>query len=120
MDLALHYRSSKAPAEALQAELGAERPGSVLLLQADLHRFDALPDMIRQVEARFGRLDLLVNNASSFYPTPLESASEAEWDGPWSEGEFRSDIEFTRKRLTEGGVDWDRTELPHLEHLEFE
>ena len=35
----------------------------------------------------------------------------AEWDGPWSEGEFRSDIEFTRKRLTEGGVDWDRTEL---------
>ncbi len=37
--------------------------------------------------------------------------SEAEWDGPWSEGEFRSDIEFTRKRLTEGGVDWDRTEL---------
>ena len=80
MDLALHYRSSRAPAEALQAELEAERPGSVLLLQADLHRFDALPDMIRQVEARFGRLDLLVNNASSFYPTPLESASEAEWD----------------------------------------
>ncbi len=37
--------------------------------------------------------------------------SEAEWDGPWSEGEFRSDIEFTRKRLTEGGVDWNRTEL---------
>ena len=37
--------------------------------------------------------------------------SEAEWDGPWSEGEFRSDIEFTRKRLTEGGVDWGRTEL---------
>ncbi len=37
--------------------------------------------------------------------------SEAEWDGPWSEGEFRSDIEFTRKRLTEGGADWDRTEL---------
>ena len=37
--------------------------------------------------------------------------SEAEWDGPWSEGEFRSDIEFTRQRLTEGGVDWQRTEL---------
>ncbi len=37
--------------------------------------------------------------------------SEAEWDGPWSEGEFRSDVELTRKRLTEGGVDWDRTEL---------
>ena len=37
--------------------------------------------------------------------------SEAEWDGPWSEGEFRSDIEFTRQRLTEGGVDWERTEL---------
>ena len=37
--------------------------------------------------------------------------SDAEWDGPWSEGEFRSDIELTRKRLTEGGVDWERTEL---------
>ncbi len=37
--------------------------------------------------------------------------SEAQWDGPWSEGEFRSEIEFTRQRLTAGGVDWSRTEL---------
>ena len=80
MDLALHYRSSRAPAEALRAELEAERPGSVLLIQADLHRIDAFPGIVREIEARFGRLDLLVNNASSFYPTPLESASEAQWD----------------------------------------
>ncbi len=80
MDLGLHYRSSRAPAESLQAELEAKRPGSVLLIQADLHRIDAFPGIIQKIESRFGRLDLLVNNASSFYPTPLESASEAEWD----------------------------------------
>jgi pteridine reductase len=80
MDLALHYRSSRVAAESLQAELEAQRPGSVLLIQADLHRIDAFRGMIQEIESRFGRLDLLVNNASSFYPTPLESASEAEWD----------------------------------------
>ncbi len=37
--------------------------------------------------------------------------NEAEWDGPWSEGEFRSDLEFTRKRLTDAGIDWNRTFL---------
>lgn len=80
MNLTLHYRRSRAPAEALRDELEAKRPGSIQLLQADLHRTENIPALIRQVEERFGRLDLLVNNASSFYPTPLATASEAQWD----------------------------------------
>lgn len=80
MSLVLHYRNSRAPAEALRDELEADHPGSVLLIQADLHRIADFPEIIRQIQGRFGRLDLLVNNASSFYPTPIASASEADWD----------------------------------------
>ncbi len=47
------------------------RPGSVLALQADLRDADALPDLIEQAVAHFGRLDALVNNASNFFATPL-------------------------------------------------
>lgn len=79
-DLGLHYRCSSAAAEALAAELEAERTGSAALLQADLCDRAALDALIAQVARRFGRLDILVNNASSFYPTPLAEATEAAWD----------------------------------------
>ena len=79
-DLAVHYRSSTAEAQALAAELEALRPGSVLLLQADLARFDRLPELVAQVVGRFGRLDALVNNASGFTPTPLGTVTPAHWD----------------------------------------
>ena len=80
MDLALHYRSSAAEAQALQVELEQRRPGSVLLVHADLNDTVALPQLIEQVANFRLRLDLLVNNASSFYPTPLDTATEAQWD----------------------------------------
>jgi pteridine reductase len=80
MDLALHYRRSAAPAQALQAELEATRPGSVLLLQADLLQVERLPTLLEQVRDWRGRLDLLVNNASSFYSTPLEQTGVDQWD----------------------------------------
>ena len=80
MDLVLHYRSSKSAAKALQAELEASRRNSVLLLQADLNRCLGFAAVIEQVRAFRGRLDVLVNNASSFYPTPLGDASEEQWD----------------------------------------
>jgi pteridine reductase len=70
-DLALHYRSSVDEARALQAELESLRPGSILILQADLADLPATQALVPAVIARFGRLDALVNNASSFYPTPL-------------------------------------------------
>ncbi|MCU7880941.1 MAG: pteridine reductase [Candidatus Thiodiazotropha sp. (ex Lucinoma aequizonata)] len=80
MDILLHYRNSKEAAERLKQALEADRPNSVWLLQADLHQPDSYQHLISEVEAKCRRLDLLVNNASSFYPTPVESASHAQWD----------------------------------------
>ena len=80
MDLVLHYRSSKGAAVALQEELEASRPGSVQLCQADLNHRIGFMGLIERVRAFRGRLDVLVNNASSFYPTPLGDASEDQWD----------------------------------------
>ena len=79
-NIVLHYRSSSSGAEALQSELHAIRADSVALVQADLHDSAALPKLVEQARAAWGRLDLLVNNASTFYPTPVGSVGEAEWD----------------------------------------
>ncbi|MET0106210.1 MAG: pteridine reductase [Sedimenticola sp.] len=80
MDVALHYRNSESAAQAIKTELEQTRSDSVLLVQADLHDTSALPGIISEIENWRGRLDLLVNNASSFYPTPLEEADEQAWD----------------------------------------
>lgn len=79
-DLALHYRGSTAEVEALRDELHAARADSVAVLQADLAAFDRLPELVARTVGRFGRLDGLVNNASSFRPTPLGTATPADWD----------------------------------------
>ncbi|UGB37825.1 pteridine reductase [Frateuria soli] len=79
-DLALHYRHSAEEAAALLAELERARAGSTLAIQADLAAVDRLPALVDQVLARFGQLDALVNNASAFFPTPVGSATPAQWD----------------------------------------
>ena len=79
-DLALHYRGSAGDAQALAAELEAARANSTVLLQADLARFDRLPELVAKTVGRFGRLDALVNNASAFHPTPFGAATPAQWD----------------------------------------
>ena len=80
MDIVLHYRRSAESAEDLAAELQAQRPGSVLLVSGDLLDLDIIPGLIEQAVAHFGRLDYLVNNASSFYPTPMGQITAADWD----------------------------------------
>lgn len=80
MNLALHYRTAAVEAAALQEELNARRSASVLLLQAELQDTAILPQLIEQTIVRWGRLDLLVNNAACFYATPLGTATEAQWD----------------------------------------
>ncbi|RDH87357.1 MAG: pteridine reductase [endosymbiont of Seepiophila jonesi] len=80
MNLVLHYRNSSQAAERLKAELETGRPGSVVLAQADLHETADLPLLVEAAKRVCGRLDLLVNNASSYYPTPLETATETDWD----------------------------------------
>jgi pteridine reductase len=79
-DLALHCHRSRPAMDALAAELDATRPGSALVLQADLTEFDRLPELVAHAVGRFGRLDGLVNNASAFYPTPLGATTPAQWD----------------------------------------
>jgi pteridine reductase len=80
MNLVIHYRSSKDDAHALQAELEKNRANSVALVQGDLLATARLPAVVEEAAAAFGRLDALVNNASSFYPTPVGSATEHQWD----------------------------------------
>ncbi len=77
--LVLHYRGSRADAEALADELDTMRPGSVALLQGDLLDAGQLPGLIERAVACFGQLDGLVNNASSFFPTPVGEIDEAAW-----------------------------------------
>jgi pteridine reductase len=79
-DLALHYRHSRDEAKTLADELEQQRPHSTLLLQGDLSDLSALPGLIDTLLAHFGHLDALINNASAFYPTPLDSATPTQWD----------------------------------------
>ena len=75
--VAIHYRSSAAEADRLAAELNAARPDeggeSAATFAADLLAIDALPRLVEAAVARFGRLDALVNNASSFFATKAVS-----------------------------------------------
>lgn len=79
-NVVIHYHSSSADADTLVAELEAERPGSAFAVRADLTDVRAIRELVESVIGRTGRLDILVNNASTFYPTPLGSVTEAQWD----------------------------------------
>ena len=80
VDLVLHYRSSFDAAKALADELNGARAESIRLVKAELLDADAPKLLMDAVQAFRGRLDVLVNNASSFYPTPLAQATEAQWN----------------------------------------
>ncbi|MDZ4252461.1 MAG: pteridine reductase [Sulfuritalea sp.] len=78
--VAIHCRASRAEADGLAATLNATRPDSAATFAADLLDTTALPALVAAVVARFGRLDALVNNASSFYATPFDDVDAAAWD----------------------------------------
>jgi pteridine reductase len=78
--VAVHYRRSRADAEALVARLEAARPGSARAIPADLADVTACERLPGTVVRAFGRLDVLVNNASSFYPTPVGSITPDQFD----------------------------------------
>ncbi len=79
-DVVLHYRAARAEADALAALLNATRPGSASVVQADLLNVAALTDLAAAALACHGRIDGLVNNASSFFPTVIGGIDEAAWN----------------------------------------
>jgi len=76
----VHYRASASEAQRLQAELDGVRANSVALARAELLDTSALPSLVDAALRAFGRLDGLVNNASSFYATPLGAITSQQWD----------------------------------------
>jgi pteridine reductase len=79
-NVVLHCHRSRAEAESLAAELNATRGGSCAVVQGDLLEVADLPRIVEEAARAFGRLDGLVNNASSFYPTPFGQIGEREWN----------------------------------------
>ena len=79
-NLAIHYRQSAREAETLAAELNLARPGSAALVQAELLEVAKLPALVEFALRRFGGLDVLINNASTFYPTPIGEITAEAWD----------------------------------------
>lgn len=75
----IHCRNSTDDANALAAELNQLRQDSARVLQADLDQPDQVRTLAANAESQWQRLDVLVNNASSFYPTPLGSSSDDDW-----------------------------------------
>lgn len=79
MRVAIHYNSSAKDAQALCEELNNIRADSAMSLQADLHNISKLQPMIDSIIHVWGRLDVLINNASSFHPTPIGTITEENW-----------------------------------------
>ncbi len=79
-NVVVHYASSSGAADALVDELNAQRAGSAFAIQADLLDSTALQALVDAVIERTGSLNILVNNASTFYPTPLDDVTEQDWD----------------------------------------
>lgn len=79
-NLIIHYHNSSQAAEELIASLNLKRPHSATGIQADLNQMAAIQSLGTACINTWGRVDTLINNASSFYPTPLANATEAQWN----------------------------------------
>ena len=79
-NLVIHYRNSAKDAEGLAAELNADRAHSAALFHADLLELEKLPELVEFAARGFGSLDVLVNNASTFYPTKVGEITPRAWD----------------------------------------
>jgi pteridine reductase len=77
--VAVHYHRSRAEADAVVAEITGAG-GEALCLAADLTRPGDIETLFAAIEKRFSRLDILLNSAANFYPTPLAETTEEQWD----------------------------------------
>ncbi len=75
----IHFKTSQNEARALQAELNLQRANSVAIIQGDLLNMAALPSLVQETVKQFGQLDVLINNASTYYPTEIGKITEDNW-----------------------------------------
>lgn len=80
MRVVVHYHQSEERAHAVCEQLESKRPGSVLLVAADLSSPKSPSEIFDVIRSKWGRLDVLVNNAALFYQLPLEKSTAADWD----------------------------------------
>ena len=79
-NIIIHYNSSKNDAQVLADEINGTNPDSVITVQGNLDVKEDVEKVINEVRDAFPTIDLLINNASTFYPTPIEDISEEHWD----------------------------------------
>ena len=79
-NIIIHYNSSKADAEDLSNQINSINPESAKIIQANLDISDDVQRLIQESKECFNSIDVLVNNASTFYPTPIDDISEEHWD----------------------------------------
>ncbi|WP_192879372.1 pteridine reductase [Microbulbifer sp. A4B17] len=76
----IHYRNSADAAKALANELNQLRPNSAIALHSELNSAEACSNLAQRAQEAWGGIDVLVNNASAFHPTPVGKATEEDWD----------------------------------------
>jgi len=79
-NVAIHYNSSSNAADQLCARLNAEKQDSSIAIEADITDQDSLENLIPSLIEKTKRLDVLINNASTFYPTPIEKIALKDWE----------------------------------------
>jgi len=76
----IHYNSSKEDAESIASAINKKKEGQAFIVQGDLDKSKDIKNIITEVNKFTDSLDVLVNNASTFYPTPLDDVSEEHWE----------------------------------------
>ena len=79
-DIVIHYSSSKLEAEALADKMNSERSNSAMIAQANLDNADQVTKLVEKTLSKNSRIDALINNASTFFPTPIGNFSEESWN----------------------------------------
>mgnify|MGYP001203189704 FL=1 len=79
-NIIIHYNSSKDDAEKLASEINNENKDTAMIVQGNLDKTEDVANIISEVKNMFPTIDLLINNASTFYPTPIDEISENHWE----------------------------------------
>jgi len=79
-DIVIHFNASKDEAESLADQMNAERFNSAMLVQANLDNTNEVEKLVAKIQSNNISIDALINNASTFYPTPIGTFSEEDWD----------------------------------------